>query len=61
MTYIRYKAVCKICAYYSTKEKPETAISDLQCGNGLQPAYSTKKCPIGKHDVQVFEIKEEKR
>ena len=60
MTNIRYKAVCKICAYYSTKNKPENAISDLQNGDGLPPPYQTKKCPNGKHDVQVFEIKEEK-
>ena len=61
MTNIRYKAVCRICAYYSTNDKPESAIRDIQSGEGLPPPLQTKKCPNGKHDVQVFEIKEEKR
>ncbi len=58
MENLRYKAVCLICGYYSIKTKPENAISDLQHGNGLQSAYLTVKCPIGKHNIQLFEIKD---
>lgn len=60
MTNIRYKAVCKICATYCIKEKVEDSICEIQRGYGDQPNPAPKKCEKGKHNLVIFEIKEEK-
>lgn len=60
MTNIRYKAVCKICATYCSKDKVEDSICEIQRGYGDQPNPAPKKCEEGKHNLVIFEIKEEK-
>lgn len=61
MTNIRYKAVCKICGTHYTSYRPEDSISEIQRGYGEQPNPAPKKCEKGKHDLIIFEIKEEKK
>lgn len=59
MASIRYKAVCKKCATYCVKDRVEYAIGEIQIGHGEQPMYSPKKCEPGKHDLIIFEMKED--
>lgn len=60
MTKIKYKAVCKICATNCTKDKVEDSICEIQRGYGEQPNPAPKKCEKEKHDLIIFEIKDEK-